>query len=333
MMDHNSDYFTFSIDDMIEELLDEDVPINPKYLNKLSDIGGDELARFEQAWHRLSDWRRQALLENLEQLYDSDTLVSFENICRIALNDPHPQVRFVALRCLDEYDVKDLVYEFIRIVENEEDEELRALAASNLGKYVYHGELEELSLIKLEKIEKCLLGILQGGGTTLIQCQALESLGYSSNQEVATFIHQALDSNDPLWMVSALIAIGRSYDPEWEKDVMSLLTHHSMDIRTEAIRAAGELELHSAKQDLIDYLDDEDSEIRIAAVWALSKIGGMDLQGIFQNMIETSSIEEEVEIIEHALDNLIFNHSLGNPGFSNFEGRINDLINSQDLEI
>ena len=57
--------------------------------------------------------------------------------------------------------------------------------------------------------------------------------------------------------------MGRSNDDRWKKHVLSKLHAPDDDIRSEAIVAAGELELTSARAALLDLLDDEeDEEIR-----------------------------------------------------------------------
>jgi len=332
-MESPADNFNYSIDNVIEELLDEDTTILPKNLTRLSDIGGEEITQFQKIWLSISDWRRQALLEELDQLYQVDTLLSFENILRIALDDPSPQIRFIALRCIQEYDVMDLVPDFIHIVEYDDDEELRALAASTLGKYIFLGELGKLSEDKLDRIERCLFGLLKAEETPLIRRHALESLGFSSSQDVVGHIKDAFESNKTYWVSSALIAMGRSFDSHWEKNVLSVFDHPSPDIRIEAIKAAGELELSNAKKILIDFLNDDDSEIRMAAILALSKIGGSGLAGIFQNILENTSDEDELEIIENAMEILAFNQSLGFPDLSPSEDKSDYDSNSQDMEI
>jgi len=329
-MDGQSDYHNYSIDDVIEELLDEDTPFHPSNLDKLSDLVGEDLNQFKKAWPDIPHWRRQALLEDLEKLFEDDTLLSFENICRVALCDRNPQIRFIALRCLQEYDVKDLVPEFIRMLNEDSDEELRALAASTLGKYIYLGELEALSKHKLRKIEDSLLRIIKSNETSLIQRHALESLGFSTNDEVPNYINSAFDSDQISWIISALIAMGRSCDSRWEVKVRSAITHQSFEIRKEAIRTAGELELVNVRPVLLEFLDDSDIEIRMAAVWALSKIGGSSIRGILENLIEKSSTEKEIDIIENALENLVFDQSLGNFDISDFEESTDLFDNNAD---
>ena len=65
---------------LIDALLDEDTPFNPRYLYRLSDLDQEDLDLFLDTWPRLSLWRRQALMEDLQELGLADTLLSFKRI-------------------------------------------------------------------------------------------------------------------------------------------------------------------------------------------------------------------------------------------------------------
>jgi len=158
-MEEKNSHFDVSFEAVVAALLDPDTTFNPRYLYSLSDLVGNELSLFKKTWPNIPDWRREALLEDMEQLYEADYLLSFEAVCRHALQDPLPSVRFLAIRSLQEYDVADLIPYFMQILQGDPDSELRALAAALLGKYVYQGEIEELSHQTLKEIEGCLLEV------------------------------------------------------------------------------------------------------------------------------------------------------------------------------
>lgn len=244
-------------------------------------------------------------------MFEADTLLSFEAICRLALLDAHPKVRFIALRSLQDYNVEDLIPQFIQFLNTDSDHEIRALAASALGQYIYLGELEELSKSILETIEVGLLQAAINGKTSLIRRRAIESLGFSSRQEVPGLIESAFNTQDEEWIASALLAMGRTYDSRWKATVLKMLDHRSPKIRYEAVRAAGELEISAAREPLIVMLGEDDREVVLATVWALSQIGGEELEQIFENILKETESDEEAELIEEALDNLLFNESIG----------------------
>jgi HEAT repeat protein len=82
-------------------------------------------------------------------------------------------------------------------------------------------------------------------------------------------------------------------------------------IRTEAARAAGELELASARQSLLGLLQDDEEDVRMAAIWSLSQIGGRGVREALEEIQEETEDEDEAEYLENALDNLAFTEDNG----------------------
>jgi HEAT repeat protein len=78
------------------------------------------------------------------------------------------------------------------------------------------------------------------------------------------------------------------------------------EIQYEAVRAAGELELTSAIDNLVGMLEEDevDPDIRLAAIWSLSQIGGDAARDTLSALLESSEDDEEIELIESALDNM-----------------------------
>jgi HEAT repeat protein len=140
----------------------------------------------------------------------------------------------------------------------------------------------------------------------------LEALGYSSRPEVPALIEAAFKRGNPEWVASALLAMGRSQDDErWSEPVITMLLSENNEVRLEAVRAAGELELAEARLPLLRLLDDEDdSDVFSAAIWSLSQIGGEDVRTYLENLLDTSEDDDVVEFIEDALANLSFNEDL-----------------------
>jgi hypothetical protein len=144
----------------------------------------------------------------------------------------------------------------------------------------------------------------------LIRRRALESLGYSSRPEVIPLIESAFSSRDKEWIASALFAMGRSANEIWEQHVLQSFDSPHPLIRMEAARAAGELELKEAVEDLLEMIDDDNPDVRSAAIWSLSQIGGEGVRDTLEELQELSEDDEEIEFIESALDNLSFTEDM-----------------------
>jgi HEAT repeat protein len=295
-----------AINKLIEALLDETTPFHPRYLNRLSDLEPDDAVLLADAWPNVSLRRREALLEDLEEIHLADDLLCFEAVARLALKDKDASVRSRAIRILREYELVDLLPTFQDMAENDPDIDVRACAASALATYVYMGEVEDISPSKLKRVEECLLRLVSGSDSAVVRRRALESLGYSSREEVNGLIKDAYSSNDQDWQCSALIAMGRSANSDWNPSVIKMFTHSQPGVRAEAASAAGELEIRSAKPMLLELLDDSDLDVRMAAIWALSEVGGKGVRRALERLLETTDDDEEADQIDKALENLDF---------------------------
>jgi hypothetical protein len=291
---------------LIGALLDADTPLPPRYLYRLSDLEDPELSQLRKAWPDIPKWRRKALLEDTES---------------------------PAVRSLWEYEETDLVDIFRNLMENDSDEQVRAAAAAGLGKYVYLGEIEELPAEKAQNLENHLLSIATGNEPVLLRRRALESLGYSSREEVPPLIEAAYKSGDREWLITALFAMGRSAHEGWEAIVMKELSSSFPAIRAEASRAAGELELKDAVPTLVEMLDDPDENVRTFSIWSLSQIGGEGVREALENLYEETEDEEEAEYIETALDNLAFTEDMQLYALFDFAGEENETDEDEDKDL
>jgi HEAT repeat protein len=104
--------------------------------------------------------------------------------------------------------------------------------------------------------------------------------------------------------------MGRSANQQWQPTILAMLQSNLPILRGEAARAAGELELSDAVPHLIELLDDPDDNTRQASIWSLSQIGGEGVRDTLQALYEETDNEQELELLESALDNLTFNESL-----------------------
>jgi hypothetical protein len=295
---------------LIEALLDESTPFSPRYLSRLSDLEPVDLALLAKTWPKVSLRRREALLEDLEEVHLADDLLNFEEVARMALKDSAPSVRRQAISILREYELIDLLPTFVHMSENDPDAEVRAASAATLATYIYMGEVEDISPRKLLRVEECLLGLLNGSDTPLVRRRALEALGFSSRPEVVEQIEKAYTSPDIDWLVSALFAMGRSANTRWSAQVLKMLDHKRPSVRAEAASATGELEIKAAVPKLLELLEDVDMDVRMASIWAVSQVGGEGVRAALENMLETTDTDEEANQIENALENLDFTEEM-----------------------
>ena len=301
---------------VIEALLDSSKPFPKKYLNLFSDMDFISLRLLLADWPRVSSARKRSLLDDLGDLLGENTVVAFDDFARALLSDPDASVRVGAMRLLAECEDAKLLPVYEKILSSDPDPAARAEAARVLNLFVQLGEQEEIPEAAFRRAETVLLAASRDDDTR-VRRAALESLGYSSRQEVSALIAAALKREDPDWQASALIAIGRSNDERWSETVVRMLLSEERGVKIEAARAAGELALPAARLPLLRMLNEEDDpEIFAAAIWSLSQVGGEDVRTYLENLLDQTDDDDLIAYIEDALANLSFTEDLG--GFDLF---------------
>jgi hypothetical protein len=299
----------FTFEEIKAALLDNANPFPTQMLYFFSDISRKDLRALTKIWPEIWLERRRGLLEDMENMAEADTILFFDNVALMALDDADPVARSTAIRLLWQSEEETLAPKLLQMLVEDPQPVVRAAAATGLGIFVYLGELEEISSETYQKVLNSLIESHRGSDEVIVRRRALESLGYASHPDVSVFIQQAFETNDEDWLQSALFAMGRSYDQErWAKNVLKMFAHPDMIVRYEAIRAAGELELSSAREALFDLLEEgtDNDEIYFAVIWSLSKIGGQGVRKLIEMNLEEAVDADEIQLLEEALENLDF---------------------------
>jgi HEAT repeat protein len=300
-----------SFQSVLDALLADRKDFPRRYLQEFSDIGALELKTLLDVWPRVNAGRKLTLLEELDALAETDTLVSFDDLACALLTDPDPDVRTRAIRLLDEYENPKVVPSYLDMLKNDPNVSVRVEAANALNLFVDLGELEKIPEDIYHQVEDALLVSAASEDDLRVRRTALESLGYSSRPEVSTLIDSAFRRQDPNWQSSALVAMGRSADDRWDDEVTRSLVHVDDRIRKAAVQAAGELSLQSARPILLKMLsEEEDADVLSAVIWSLSQIGGEDVRTYLENLLDQLEDDEQVMFLEEALDNLAFTEDL-----------------------
>lgn len=328
-----------TFEDALQALLDNNTPFSPRYLDKFSDLSPEQISALKKIWPDVKPERRISLLEDLEDLMDVETLVSFTGVARIALEDLNPKVRTSAIRLLWEESDPRLISVFIRMMNKDPDAGVRATAAASLGYFVYQGMMEELDDETTTRVVDALVVKMNGDDQPLVRRRALEAMGYAVRPDVNALIRNSYATRDREWMASALFAMGRSGSEIWNEMVLAELMNPDVDVQLEAVRAAGELAIADARRPLMNLLQNNeelDDEVRLAALVSLGSIGGEGVRELLMEALdEAEEDEEEAEIIESALDELNFIEETGGNlmfDFADQELQLDDEFLSPDDE-
>jgi len=291
---------------VIDSLLDDNAQFPVAYMMSLSDIPPANLEILKRSWGQISPARKAVLMENIEIIHETEITSNFEDIAELALEDGNSAVRISGLRLFWDYENAHLIRKFIDLMQNDPDIGVRAQAASTLGKYMYLSEIEMIDTRYQHAIDDALIKVMRSNEKELVRQKALESFGYSSNPEVKGFIHNAYNSGDYNWISSSLEAMGRSADENYASLVLPMLAHPDLRVQREAVFAAGELELSSARKLLLRMALEleQDEDLWVQVVSALSKIGGEGVLEVFEKLLEDASTDEEEDFLNEAIETL-----------------------------
>jgi HEAT repeat protein len=306
--------------------------------NHFSDLLSSDIRLLKEKWNLVSSVRKVTLLQDLASLMDYDFQVNFDALGKFCMNDDEPLVRANAIRLLFEYDHKDMIDPMLDVLNNDADEEVQAMAATMLGNYVYKGELDELKNADKKRVEDALLHMIDDSNAVILQRRALEAVAYSSREEVNPLILAAYEKVEKEWKATALFAMGRSANQQWEKYILRNLDSDEPDILFEAIGAAGEMYLESALPKLTEIAEqgeELDQLIRMAIARALENIGGIESISILNKMLEWAEDDEEVDLIEQAIEYASFTNAVKMPDMFGFamdemDDAIDEFVHDHD---
>ena len=295
---------------VLARLRDTSQPVPMASLYHLSDLNKEDQAALEAVWPELSTERRQAIVANLQEIAEANFEVSFDEVFKLALEDASPEARAVAIRALWESEDPTLMAPLIDYLLHDPDPVVRAAAASALGRFVYLGELEELPVAQVKRVEAVLLDVIHGDDELEVRRRALEALAFSARPELSALISEAYASDEASMRVSAVFAMGRAADAQWESQVRAELESSEPEMRFEAVRAAGELELTDLASQLAELAEDDDNQVSEAAIWSLGQVGGDVAREALTQLLEQAEDEEMRDFIDEALENLQFTNEV-----------------------
>jgi HEAT repeat protein len=293
-------------DHLLKALLDKSQPIPVDQLDDLSDLEPEKLESLKTAWEKIHFERRRELLEILGREALNRIEVTFEAINRLAMLDPDAEVRRRAIENLWESQDPQLTSSLLTLLKDDPEEQVRVVAATTLGTFVWLGEIEEIPSTLLHLVEEGLLAAINADDSDEVSRRALEAIGFSSHEEVPGLIDQAYKTGEEHQVQSAIFAMGRSASKEWSDIIQIELVNPSPKIRLESVRAAGELEIREATESIIELLEDVDEDVRDAAIWALGQLGGEDAADALIFLLDTTDDEMLAEYVEESLDHLAF---------------------------
>jgi HEAT repeat protein len=289
-------------EEMLQSIGRADGPLNGRHLCALSEMTQEQMTMFQDEWLAMDRERRRVVVRKLVELTEVSFEVNFDPIFLLAMGDEDSEVRAAAIGGLWEYTGQSLIAPLVYLLHADEAAIVRAAAATALGQYVLLGELEAMDRASSKMAEEALCKTIGQEDETLeVRRRAVESIAYSGESDVHHIIRAAYHSDDETMQASSLFAMGRSADPGWGQVLSMELDNPNPELRFEAARACGELELTRVVPQLGHLVfNDSDREVQQAAVWALGRIGGKNARDI----LETCHGSEDEVLATSAADAL-----------------------------
>lgn len=275
-------------------------------LKLLANLGPESVYIFWEQWQRFSLDRRRHIMRLLAELAEEQIQLDYRPVFRACLADQDAQIRVLAIEGLWEDDHEQMMDRLIQMLHDPAGE-VRAAALLSLARFAYRAEIGDLSLSAGQRLHDVLVEAATDPDQPFeVRRRAIEALGYFAESSAAQeLVDRAYNTDDIYMRESAVLAMGRSMRRQWFPYILRELKSPSPSLRYEAARAVGEIgedgrELLPA---LLPLVDDEDTEIALAAIWALGQVGGADARRILQR-IARSRDEVRAQVAQDALAEL-----------------------------
>ncbi len=280
-------------------LQDGEATFTAEVLYSLSDLDGDYLEAFHEVWLAMPVERRRSLAIWLVETAETNFELDFSAIIHPALDDPDAEVRTTAIEGVLEDCPNRVIERLMDIAQNDPFASVRATATQALGQFVLQGELGKLSTHLSDRLQDTLLSLYRNFSEDLdVRRRALEAIGNCGRVGIPELIREAYYADELPMRVSAMFAMGRSCDAQWLPQIIEELSSEYPEMRYEAARAAGELELRKALPRLAELAYEDDREIQEMAIWALGEIGGQRANQVLGDLAALADSTDDDELAD-----------------------------------
>jgi HEAT repeat protein len=290
----------------LAQLGDSDRPLVHAELKILSTLGGEVLRLFWQAWCSYPVERRVEIVQALNSLSEDNLDLDFHPVLRACLSDSDAEVRVAAIAGLWEDESERTLDRLLALLEDDSGG-VRAAAAVALAPFAYRAELDELDARAGQRLLTVLLRVSGDPEQPLeVRRRAVEALGYfAASREAQAEVGRAYAHPERAMRESAILAMGRSMRPTWFPYIERELQSPAPALRYEAARAVGELaeEGRPLLVALLPLIDDDDTEVALAAIWALGQVGGPNAKRILERLARSNDSTRR-QAASDALDEL-----------------------------
>lgn len=280
----------------------------------LSSLPRQELKAVESTWIKLPSTYKHKVLQALNEASEANFELCYREIALLSVEDESSLPRAAAVDLLWEEDSAETMRLFLKMARDDAASHVRARALIGLGKFILLGEYGEIpAALALEAQELAIRLHCDANETVEVRRHALEALANSNHPDASRLIREAYEQGGHLLKTSALFAMGRTCDRQWQDILLTELESSDNELVYEAVRACGEIQLESSLDSISELALGDDREIQLMSVWALGEIGGKRAFEILSDLAEQADDDELADVTDEALDAASF--SLSGPAF------------------
>lgn len=287
----------------MEQLRDAEASFSAETIYSLSDLSGERLMTFQQVWGSMAVGRRRDLIKRLVETAETNFELDFSAVISLGLADADSDIRLVAVEGVLEESAPRMIEQVMGIATSDPFSAVRAVAARALGQFVLQGELGKLPAALNTRLQDTVLALHNDlDEDPDVRRRALEAIANCGRDGVEDLIREAYEADELTMRVSAVFAMGRTCDDMWQPQIIDELSSDYPELRYEAARAAGELELKPALQRLAELAYEDDIEIQEMAIWALGEIGGKAANQVLTNLAALAESTDDTELSDAVAD-------------------------------
>ena len=302
-----------SLDRCLQDMLKKDALLSYSMLIELSSLSSVEMEQFKETWATVSSKRRLMVIQRLVEMAENNPELHFAAVFEACLKDGDEEVREHAISGLWEEEHRSIVPCLVDMLTSDPSRQVRAKAASALGKFASLAQEGKLLHKDCELVMNSLMQALENEEEdTEVRRHALEAVAPFGTSQIREYIRWAYNNDDIQWKCSSLQAMGRIGESEWSHYVIKEMSNPESIIRHGAANACGELGEEKAVPSLISLLQDEDVQVQLAVVNALGNIGGPLAKRALDRCVKMGdptleeASREALEIVEAMEDPLAF---------------------------
>ena len=235
---------------------------------------------------------------------EENARLDFAIVLKLALADDDYDVQEKAIAGMWEGEDRTVIPLLLNILQSDAPPPVRASAAAALGKYSLLAQEDKILPKDAQLVQESLMSSLQDDGNTVeVRRRALEAVSPFNTPRIHEYIRWAYGSGEQTLKGSSLYAMGKTQETAWLPAIIPELRSTDPSLRYEAVCACSELGEEDMVEHLIPLLEDDDTQVQMAAVSAMGNIGGTLAKRALRRCLRDAD-ETLKEAVQEALDEM-----------------------------